>query len=345
MLTYTLKVIDIIIETEDAVTLSFKQPALRKVKYLSGQYLTLIFRINGRRYLRPYSFSSSPDIDHDLKITVKRVIGGIISNHIIDKVKIGDLVEVLEPMGDFILDNNNLVDKHLILWGSGSGITPLYSILKSILHKNLCSRVTLFYGNRSHETTIFKEQINNLQQQFAEKLTVWNFYTKAFVTNSMPYVVQGRIEPKKILAILEDEIDIENTVHYICGPIGLKDSIKSTLVLSGVNVENVFNEDFEVIRNPKEFENIATQNVSILKNEQLISFEVTKGKSILEAGLDTNIDFSYSCQTGDCLLCKGYLKNGEVKMIGAKKASLLEDKECLLCCSFPLTDNVEIVIK
>ena len=103
MQTFTLKVIDIKKETGDTVTLSFKQPGLKKIKYKAGQYLTLIFRINGRRYLRPYSLSSAPGIDANLEITVKRVTGGIISNHINDMVKVDDLIEILYPMGDFVL--------------------------------------------------------------------------------------------------------------------------------------------------------------------------------------------------------------------------------------------------
>src|SRR6476659_10406846 len=119
MKTYTLKVIAIKKETEDTLTLCFRQPMLKKIKYQAGQYLTLIFRINGRRYIRPYSFSSAPEIDSNLEVTVKRVAGGIISNHIHDQVKVDDIIEVMPPMGDFILPDKKY--NAVFLWGAGSG--------------------------------------------------------------------------------------------------------------------------------------------------------------------------------------------------------------------------------
>jgi ring-1,2-phenylacetyl-CoA epoxidase subunit PaaE len=134
MLCFKLQVIEIKPETSDTVTLCFKQPGLKEIKYLPGQYLTLIFRINGRKYMRPYSFSSAPDVDRYLEITVKRVPGGIISNHINDFVKVGDWIEAMPPMGDFIFERDKISpDKHIVLWGAGNGITPLISIAKYVL--------------------------------------------------------------------------------------------------------------------------------------------------------------------------------------------------------------------
>ena len=108
---YTLRIAEVKRETEDTVTLCFKQPGLKKIKYIAGQYLTLIFRINGRRYIRPYSFSSCPGVDSYLEVTVKRVQNGLVSNHINDMVNVGDSIEVMPPMGDFIFEaNDDLTD-------------------------------------------------------------------------------------------------------------------------------------------------------------------------------------------------------------------------------------------
>jgi ring-1,2-phenylacetyl-CoA epoxidase subunit PaaE len=115
---FTLKVVGVRTETADTVTVAFKQPGLKKVKYMAGQYLTLMFRINGRRYIRPYSFSSAPLVDAHLEVTIKRVPGGVVSNHIIDTVKVDDIVEVMEPMGDFMLNEAALTPAtHIVLWG------------------------------------------------------------------------------------------------------------------------------------------------------------------------------------------------------------------------------------
>jgi ring-1,2-phenylacetyl-CoA epoxidase subunit PaaE len=160
MVNYTLKVISIRKETTDTNTIVFKQPGLKKIKYLAGQYLTLIFKINNRKYIRPYSFSSAPGFDANLEITVKRVPGGVVSNHIIDKLAVGDVVEVIEPMGDFTIHNEFINNNtHIVLWGAGSGITPLFSLAKYALQNSKAQHITLVYGNRSFESVIFDEQL------------------------------------------------------------------------------------------------------------------------------------------------------------------------------------------
>lgn len=341
---YTLKVLEIRTETNDTVTVVFKQPALKKVKYSAGQYLTLIFRINGRRYIRPYSFSSAPTVDESLEITVKRVPGGIVSNHIIDKLKAEDAVEVMEPLGNFTINDNVSADAHVVLWGAGSGITPLMSIAKYSLAQKTFEHVTLVYGNRNEDSIIFSSKIQQLTKHY-ENFTVWHFHTRLKIASGNPYLIEGRIDATKIISVLKTEKDIKNTYHYICGPTGLKESVKKELLSTGVPNEHIYAEDFEVVRNPADFEEIITRQVTIDNGDSKLNIEVTKGKSILEAGLDAMLDLSYSCQTGDCLVCKATLVRGEVKTIGVEKLpeGLLQD-ECLLCSSFPLTDDIIIKV-
>ena len=342
---YTLKVIGLRKETVDTLTVVFKQPGLKKIKYQAGQYLTLIFHINGRRYIRPYSFSSAPGFDQDLEVTVKQVPGGIVSNHIADRLKAGDLVEVMEPMGNFVLNPDSITtDTHIVLWGAGSGITPLFSILKEALYRNTGKQVTLVYGNRSLGSVIFKDKIMALKTVYPN-FTSWNFHTKLAISEVNPTIVEGRIDPAKVLSVMQAEGDLNHTLHYICGPTGLKESVKTALLGLGVNDQSILTEDFEIVRDPVEFENISTRMVTVIKAGVKSLVEVVKGKSILEAGLDAMLDLSYSCQTGSCLLCKAVLLKGEVKMIGlATRPEGLITDECLLCCSFPLVDNVEVAV-
>jgi len=342
---YTLRVLDIKKETNDTVTICFKQPVLKKIKYLAGQYLTLIFRINGRRYVRPYSFSSCPGVDSLLEITVKRIPGGIISNHINDAINIGDSIEAMEPMGDFFYQEDKDPSINcIILWGVGSGITPLISIAKYILFTYSDKKVILLYGNRNHESVIFRGQIHHLQQKFTNNFTAWHFLTQAIVDESNPFVVQGRINPEKVFANLKQD-DLENAVHYICGPPGLKESVKSAFNLKGISSDRINTEDFELIKNPKDFEDIRTQFIDLTFNNINTTLEIVKGKSILEAGLDANIELPYSCQTGNCITCKGELLSGTVKTIGIDKfPEGLAQNEYLLCCSYPLSNDVKINI-
>ncbi len=346
MLHYTLKVAEVVWETRDTVTIAFKQPGLKKVKYLSGQYLTLIFKINNRRYIRPYSFSSAPGIDPTLNITVKRVSGGIVSNHIADCLNIGDVVEVMEPMGSFTLENQGItINSNIVLWGAGSGITPLLSIIKHALHHQVAKHVTLVYGNQNHESMIFNDQINALQKKYPNTFTVWHFHTKPVIEESNPTLVQGRIDPKRVIEVLTREKDLQDTFHYICGPAGLKESVKTVLEEHGVAAATIFSEDFNLAADPKNFEGIVTRKVIISKSGKLYPVEVVKGRTILDACLDALIDLSYSCQTGNCLLCKAKLLSGELRSIPGQATNYnLEKDEHLLCCSLPLTNDVELTV-
>lgn len=342
MVTYTLKIIEIRKETEDTITLCFKQPGLRKVKYLSGQYLTLIFRINGRRYIRPYSFSSAPLIDNTLDVTIKRISNGVVSNHIHDMVNVGDSIEVMPPMGDFVCEE--ITSKDVFLWGVGSGITPLISICKHLLFGTSSVHVNLVYGNRNSEKTIFFTLIQSLVDQFPERFKVWHFHTLLSISSIAPYLVQGRINKKSVFDVMKD-VKVENSLHYICGPLGLKESVKTSLSELNVPSLQVFTEDFELVKDPKDFEFIYTQNIKLKFKNQEYDLEVIKGKSILESALDAGVELPYSCQTGNCSTCKAKVILGQSKMIGLSKErdDLLSD-ECLVCCSYPLTENLYIEI-
>jgi len=346
MVFFNLKVADIRQETSDTKTICLKQPGLKKIRYLPGQYLTLVFRINGRKYIRPYSFSSAPDIDGYLEVTVKRVNGGVVSNHINDFLKVGDMVETMSPMGDFVFDSNKInAAQHVVLWGAGSGITPLISIAKYILYKRIGNKVRLVYGNRSLESVIFKARIEEMERSFPEDFTTSHFHTHFTIDENKPGVIAGRIEPEKVLLEMKRELDIQNTVHFICGPPGLKESVKKSLKSLSINEDMIFSEDFELVKNPSDFEDVFTRIVEIVKGGTVHKVEVTKGKSILEAGLDASIDLEYSCQTGSCTVCKARLIKGNVKTIGTKGLpAALSAEECLLCCGYPLSNDVRVSV-
>jgi ring-1,2-phenylacetyl-CoA epoxidase subunit PaaE len=340
---YTLKIHNIRTETKDTITLCFKQPGLRKIKYQAGQYLTLSFRINGRKYTRPYSFSSAPSVDSFLETTIKRIPDGIFSNHIHDTIAVGDLVEVMEPMGDFVHVTNEAINQ-IYFWGVGSGITPLISIIKEVLISNPKVQVTLVYGNKNFESTIFLQGIKQLLELYPEHLKVWHFHTQYEHDEKHHFVRSGRINKEFILELLLG-LDVTKTTHYICGPTDLKNTIKEALDVLEFPKEHVFSEDFGLFKDPKEFEDIMTHDVTIRFQGSDTVVEVEKGKSVLEAALDAGIELPYSCQTGNCNTCKANLLAGKMRMIGlSKERTDLEQQDYLLCCSHPLTDNVYLEI-
>lgn len=342
MKTYTLKVLGVKNEIDDAVTISFKQPGLKKIKYLAGQYLTVQIRINGRRYVRPYSFSSSPSVDSTLDITVKRVLGGIVSNYINDHIKVDDVIEVLEPLGDFAFQLNTEL-KSVVFWGIGSGITPLYSIIKQLLVEDSSINIYLIYGNKSNSTIIFKDQLAKLREAYSNRFKIYYFYSKEEFLDEHIYNYRGRINSDFVTSLIQN---IETPIqHYICGPSGFKNMIKESVFTVNPNENTIFSEEFELEKNPKDFDEIDTHTVKIKFQGNEIPVEVKKGKSVLEAALDAGIELPYSCQTGNCSQCKGKANEGDLKMIGlTKERGDLQKDEYLLCCSHPLKENVCISV-
>ena len=345
MKNYTLKVQEVRRETDDTITICFKQPGLKKIKYLAGQYLTLQFRINGRRYIRPYSFSSTPLIDSSLNVTIKRVPGGIVSNYINDHVKVDDVIEVQEPLGDFVFESNesNESIKSVIFWGVGSGITPLFSIIKGLLSVNSVINIHLVYGNKSKASVIFYEELEKLKSIYSQRFNIYYFYSKEEFFDNESHNFRGRIDSEFVKNLIKK---IEEPIrHYVCGPIGLKNTIKESLLHLTGDFKNFFSEDFEIVKDPKDFININSQEIVLSFNGSESKITINKGNSILEEALEIGLELPYSCQTGNCSTCKGILKSGELKMIGLSKPRTdLNENEYLLCCSYPLTNNVCIEI-
>lgn len=341
---YTLTIIEIRKETEDTITICFKQPGLRKIKYQAGQYITLILRINGRKYARPYSFSSAPNVDMALEVTVKRVPDGIVSNYINNELKVGDVLEVLEPMGDFTYDSIHSIQS-VFLWGVGSGITPLFSIIKEVLHKLPGTAVHLIYGNKNQESTIFRNQLSLLKQEYPTVFSITNFYSQLDNLIESNSIHKGRISSEFVTSLVALNKNVKESVHYICGPKGFKDTIQSSLMDLKVPSSSIFVEEFELVIDPKELEDVEDSKVTVFFQGEEYEIFVPKGKSILDVALDNNIEIPYSCQTGNCSSCKAKLKEGQLKMIGlTKEREDLAQDDFLLCCSYPLVNPISIEV-
>lgn len=341
---YTLTIQEIRKETEDTITICFKQPGLRKIKYQAGQYITLMLRINGRKYARPYSFSSAPSVDTTLEVTIKRVPNGIVSNYINSELKGGDVVEVLEPMGDFVYESNNPLHP-IFLWGVGSGITPLFSIIKEVIHNQPDTPIYLVYGNKNQESTIFKNQLSLLEQEYPTVFSMINFYSQINNVIESNTIHKGRISSDFVTNLVIQHKNLKESVHYICGPKGLKHTIQSSLMNLQVPLSSIFVEEFELVIDPKELEDVEDSKVTVFFQGEQSDFFVPKGKSILDVALDNNIEIPYSCQTGNCSSCKAKLKEGQLKMIGlTKEREDLAQDEFLLCCSYPLTNSINVEV-
>ncbi len=341
---FTLKIDFIKDETADTKTFFLRQPALKKLRYQAGQYITVMQNIDGRLYKRPYSFSSAPSYSKSLAITVKKIEKGIFSNYMHSALREGDLLQVYEPSGSFVANTAADAD-HVVLWGVGSGITPLYSIICEILANSAVTIVDLIYGSKNRSNTIFFNDIVALQEQYPTRFKSYLFYSNVdenqnFFSNEFI----GRINFDVIKFVFLPFKD-KKLLHYICGPNAMKTFIEDQLIESGVLQTDIFTESFQNVVNKDDFADVEDTSVLIILNGRENVVFVPKGQSILEAALDNNIDIPYSCQVGNCSSCVGVCSDGNIKVIGMNdhRDDLL-DNQYLLCCSFPITNNVTIII-
>ena len=171
---YQLQVKKIIRETNDAISIVFDNPN-NEITYKPGQYLTLLLDIDGEKFRRSYSLSTSPDYDKEIAVTVKKIGGGTVSHYLNHNLKNGDWIEIMEPLGNFTTIFNSNIPRTLVMFAGGSGITPLISIIKSALLLEPNSKVILIYQNRHESSIIFKDSIkdllfeHNLQRNGKEK--------------------------------------------------------------------------------------------------------------------------------------------------------------------------------
>jgi len=343
-----LTVKEVVNVTNDAVNVIFESPE-EKLQYLPGQFLTLIFTIDGKKIRRAYSLCTTPGVDENPGVTVKRVTGGIMSNYINDHVKAGDKIEVMAPMGMFTLDYKVENDRHVVLLGGGSGITPLNSILKALLIREPKTKVSLVYANRDENSIIFKEELNELANTNKGRFQLIHVLDKA-PENWDGY--SGRIDNEKLKEILATlpTMGIDKTEYYTCGPEPLMDIVFDTLNELGVPPENKNKESFVASAASTDEETTDSSSKSakakVVIDGEAYEFEVPAGKSVLEAGLEADIDMPYSCQSGLCTACRGKCVSGKVSTEDADGLSQKEIEEgyVLTCIGKVLTDEIEVEI-
>ncbi len=351
-------------ETQDTLSLIFDVPSnLTEVfQYTQGQYLTLKFDIDGKEERRAYSMSSSP-VEKDLKITIKRVERGIVSNYIHDKLHVGDTIEVMKPQGRFFTPLDITHRKTYYLFGAGSGITPLMSILKTILEKEPQSSVFLLYGSRDEDNIIFKNELDTLEQKYKGQFALQYTLSQPKIQKPSGFGaflkkgkiswtgLQGRIDDKKVNQFLiENPIRYQDVECFVCGPTGMNDSIKNILQKKTIDSKNIHIEYFTASKDKSTTENTPVNTpsnnamVKIHLDEKTIDVEVPKDKTILDILLNLKHDVPYSCTSGSCSTCMAKLIKGKVQMdiCYALDDDEIEEGYILTCQAKPTTDLIEL---
>lgn len=335
-----------VMESADAMTLYLQKPLFGKFKYQSGQFLTICVEIDGDKHQRAYSLSSSPDLDKShYCITIKRVEGGLVSNYVLDNIKPGDFLDVYKPKGSFKIFAKNSSSRHVILMGGGSGITPLFSMAKTILTKEKQSHVSLVYANRGTDGIIFKEYLDFLAQEFGNRFKIVNWLSSDLDNEGK---TRGRLVASKVPNILSF-LDLKKPLKeefYLCGPDGLMQEVEDGLALAGVAKEQVFKESFTKVKNKiipeKQNLDFPQRTIKLILKRESHGLLVPANTTILDAALENKIKIPYACGSGTCATCMCKVKEGEVEMIGDHCLSAKDVKKgyVLTCMSYAKSDKV-----
>ncbi|HEY3429061.1 MAG TPA: ferredoxin--NADP reductase [Cyclobacteriaceae bacterium] len=348
---FDLAVKNIVHETKEAITIVFEQPE-KKITYKSGQFLTLIVPMNGKDVRRAYSLCSSPFVDQDLAVTVKRVDNGLMSNWLPENLKVGSKVKIMEPMGQFTTEFRKENKRHLIMFAGGSGITPMMSIIKSTLTQEPESICSLIYCNRDIDSIIFRSTLDTMQTTWEGRLHVIHILDNAPM-NWQGY--SGLLNHDMLTKLFEriPNWGIEKTTYLMCGPEGMMKNAETLLAEQHIPKEKTFKESFVQGTIDKDVKKEAVpvaenkaREVTIRYDGQEYKVMVEPNRAILETALDQGIDLPYSCQSGLCTACRGKAISGKVKLDEEEGLSQSERDEgyVLTCVGHPLTDDVVIEI-
>lgn len=362
---YALTVSDVRPDTEQAVVVSFQVPAdlQSKFQYLPGQYLTLRFTINGKEQRRAYSLCSSMASDNELKIGVKRVQGGLVSNHINSQLKKGDVVEVMAPQGHFVAEVRPDQKKDYYLFAGGSGVTPMLSIAKTVVEKEPKSRVFLYYSNRNEDSILFRDELERLEKRYQGQFHVRHILSQPkvekkgglfglFAKKIVHWIGEtGRIDGRRVNTFLDENNpnDGREMEFFLCGPQGMMDTVTQTLQARGVDSKHIHREWFvtEERRKPVDMGESNTGDgkvVVVTLHKKQITVTLQAGETILEALLRIEKDPPFSCMSGACSTCMAKVISGNVEM---ERCLALDDSEVkqgyiLTCSAVPTTDRTEI---
>lgn len=330
-------------ETAAAVSILFNVPDELKenYKFVAGQYVNLRLTLDGKEIRRAYSICSSPE-SGELRIAVKAVKDGLFSQFANNKLKAGDVLEVGKPEGKFIFEPEVSRQKNYVAFVSGSGITPVLSIIKSVLKSEPKSSFVLVYGNKSPEETIFHQELHDLHLQYVSRLFVHYVYSQARVENAL----FGRIDKSVVNYVLTDKhAALEFEKFYLCGPEAMIDTVSTVLKEKNVKDSAIKFELFTASAFENEIQDLSGHSkITVMVDDEETSFEMSQKETILEAALKQGIDAPYSCQGGICSSCLCRVTEGSAEM---KKNSILTEKEIaegliLSCQAHPTSDTIYV---
>ena len=347
-------------QTPDASVIYLQVPEGREAAfaYEAGQYLTLKVEVRGQEERRAYSMCTSPN-DPELGVCVKRLKGGLVSNHLLDNLNAGDTLAVMPPDGRFLVKTDPAKRHTYYLIGAGSGITPLMSIARKVLADEPGSAVHLLYGNRSEDTIIFREELDAMARDYDGQFSVEHILSQPrkekagglggfFGKKTTSWTGRtGRIDPQELKRfLLQNESRTTSADYFICGPGAMIDTVEKELLRTGVAADHIHTERFVVapVADGDRIQGSAVGAVKVTLDGKTHDITVEPSKTILETLVALGQNPPYSCTSGACSTCIAKVTKGEVKMDvnHALDPDEVEEGYCLTCQAHPVTPEVEL---
>jgi ring-1,2-phenylacetyl-CoA epoxidase subunit PaaE len=334
-------------ETADSVSLAFAVPgALREAyHYTPGQYLTLRAIIGGEELRRSYSICSGLD-DGELRVAIKRVAGGAFSNWANDALRVGEALDVMTPDGRFGVPIEAGASRTLVGFAAGSGITPILSILKTVLLREPDSRFSLFFGNRSTESIMFRGELEDLKDRFLSRLSVFHVLSRE--QQDVP-VLNGHLDAEKVGRLLRSLVPAVWVDHaFVCGPQPMIQGLEKALADTGLARERIHVERFTPAAGGRSNPVVvpptaAPKAIATVISEGLrTDIPVSEGEAIIDAAIRAGRNLPYSCKGGMCCTCRARLLEGRVEMSVNYSLEPWETDAgyVLTCQSHPVTARV-----
>ena len=331
-------------EVAGVKTITFEPDDANRISYEPGQYLTLVRYTPTGEIRRSYSITSAPVLAETLTIGVKRIANGVFSRYLVDYAQPGTVLYTTGAAGFFTLPPDLLAYKQFVFCAAGSGITPIYSLLKTVLHAYPAIQILLVYSNRSEEETIFRESLIRMEQQFADRFKVEFLYSNAVNLN------QARLHKALLQSFLRQYVvaPLTLTLCYICGPLNYMRMCTYGLREAGIPAGNIRKENFstEKVSSPVLPPDTAPHAVIISYGAQTRYLQVQYPKTILQAAREVGIALPYSCEAGRCGNCVAMCTRGKVWL---SNNEVLTEKELtkgltLTCVGYPVEGEVHLVI-
>ncbi|WP_460880736.1 2Fe-2S iron-sulfur cluster-binding protein [Pontibacter rugosus] len=312
------------------------------IAYEAGQYLTLVHTDDVQEVRRSYSITSSPALGEPLSIGVKRISNGFFSRKLVDQAKVGDKIYAAGAAGLFVLPKDLDKYKQLFLLAAGSGITPIYALLKTVLHTHPSIKVTLIYSNRTPEHAIFKAELEELAASFPSTFQV------EFIYSNSPDLLRARLYKDFLLELLQQYAvtSPDQILCFVCGPFNYMRMCFYALRQAHVPPQNIRRENFNTTKVATAQRPPDTAPRQVVLNRQGNQYEITVQypDTILRAAQKAGISMPYSCEAGKCGNCTAHCTSGEVWM---SYNEVLTEKDLekgliLTCVGYPVGGNVQL---